>query len=183
MDGLTEERIQTALGGLESGLTKYLWLQSRVRLCNVSANEEFQRRFVHFYKVRRNREWLSEFFALMEASKLTGIEFPDALREMNRRSGKIEASFASKLVATLDPSNPVIDKFVLANFAMRLPKSGSASREEKMIKLYCELCGKYGALLQSPTGKLVLGLFGLRYPNSELTELKKVDLVLWQLRG
>lgn len=184
MCDVTEEQVQIALSGLQPSLTKYLWLQRQVRLCDdISTNGEFQRRFIGFYRVRRNSGWCSEFFKLMGASKSKGIDFPEALREINCRCGKIEASFASKLVATLDPSKPVIDKFVLSHFAMRLPRWGSTSREEKTIKLYCELCGKYADLLQSPTGKLILGLFDLRYPNSEVTELKKVDLVLWQVRA
>src|ERR1700756_1787179 len=101
---------------------------------------------------------------------------------LNRRCGTIEASFASKLVATLDASKPVIDKFVFEHFAMRLPRWGSVDREEKTIELYRELCEKYRVLLQSPTGKLIRELFDLRYPNSEVSELKKVDLVPWKAR-
>jgi hypothetical protein len=68
------------------------------------------------------------FFALLESSKLNGIGFPEALREIHHRCGMVEASFASKLVATLDPSKPVIDKFVLEYFAMRLPTTGLRAR-------------------------------------------------------
>jgi hypothetical protein len=179
---LTGEQVQAALSRLKRGLTNYLWLQRQVSLCDVSANEEFQRRFNGFYRVRRDSKWRSEFFGLLESSKPKGIDFAEALREINRRCGTIEASFASKLVATLDPAKPVIDKFVLEYFAMRLPRWRSTDREEKTIELYRELCGKYRTLLHNPTGKLILELFDLRYPNSEVSELKKVDLVLWQVR-
>ena len=128
MGDLTEEQIQIALSRLEHGLTKYLWLQRQVKLCDVSANEEFQRCFSGFYRMRRNSEWRMGFFALLESSKLNGIGFPEALREIHHRCGMVEASFASKLVATLDPSKPVIDKFVLEYFAMRLPTTGLRAR-------------------------------------------------------
>ena len=183
MDSLTEEQVQIALGRLERGLRIYLWLQTQVRLCDVSTTEEFQKRFSGFYRVRRGSRWKLEYFKLMEASKLNGIDFPEALKEINRRCGRVEASFASKLVATLDPSKPVIDKFVLNYFGMRLPRRGSQGREFKIVDLYNELGAKYVKLIESATGKLIRKNFDLRYPESPLTELKKVDLVLWQIRS
>lgn len=182
VNNLTEEQVQTALNSLERGLRKYLRLQSQVRLCDVSTTEEFQRLFSGFYRVRRDSGWKLEYFKLMEASKLNGIDFPEALKEINRRCGRVEASFASKLVATLDPSKPVIDKFVFDYYGMQLPRWGSQGRESKTVDLYYELCAKYVALIESPTGKFVRKKFDLRYPDSPLTELKKVDLVLWQIR-
>ena len=183
MDNLTEEQVQIALSRAERGLSKYLRLQSLVQLCDVSTTEEFQRLFSGFYRVRRDSPWKLEYFKLMEASKLSGIDFPEAIQEINHRCGRIEASFASKLVATLDPSKPVIDKFVLAYFGMHLPRWGSQGRESKTVDLYYELCAKYVDLIESTTGKVIRKNFDLRYPDSPLSELKKVDLVLWQIRS
>ena len=64
----------------------------------------------------------------MQVSKAQCINFPEALRALRERTGRLEASFASKLVATLDPNKPVIDKFVLSNFNLRLPYHGAANR-------------------------------------------------------
>src|SRR5579863_9467755 len=118
--------IQKALERLADGLGRYQWLQAEVLKCNATTDREFQRRFTAFYRVRRNSEWRREFFALMEMAKSGGIEFSEALRAIHRSTGRIEASFASKMVATLDPSKPVIDKFVLRCFKLRLPKLGLA---------------------------------------------------------
>jgi hypothetical protein len=70
----------------------------------------------------------------MESAKVTGIEFPEALREISRRTGRIEASFSSKLVATLSPTKPVIDRFVLENFELKLPRWGLHDRESRIIE-------------------------------------------------
>jgi len=183
MRALTKEEIQTALSRLEHGLDQYLWLQHHVRSYDVSTNEDFQRRFNGFYRVRRGSQWRSAYFGLLESSKAKGIEFPEALQEVNRRTGRVEASFASKLVATLDPSKPVIDKFVLAHFELRLPRCGVSNQGLKTIHLYRELCDKYHAFLQGLTGGMIRKLFDERYPCSEVSELKKLDLVLWQVRA
>jgi len=128
MDTLTKEQVQIALARLERPLARYSWLQRQVRLRDVSVNDEFQRRFSGFYRVRRNLQWRAAYFGLLESEKANGINFPDALGKIARRCGRIEASFASKLVATLDASKPVIDKFVLGYFKMELPRSGSTTR-------------------------------------------------------
>jgi hypothetical protein len=112
-----------------------------------------------------------------------GIDFPDALKRINGHTGRIEASFASKLVATLDPSKPVIDRFVLEHFELHLPRRGLSDRERKTNDLYYDLCDKYRVFIQSPTAKMIRDLFDSRHPNSEVSELKKIDLVLWQIRS
>jgi hypothetical protein len=179
---LTPDEIQTGLGRLEHGLDRYVWLQRQVRLCDVSVDEDFQTRFSGFYRVRRDAQWRSVYFRLLETSKVKGIDFPQALKEINGRTGTIEASFASKLVATLDSSKPVIDKFVLEHFELHLPRWGLSDRQNKTIDLYYDLCDRYSVFVQSPTGKMIRELFDSRYPCSEISELKKIDLVLWQIR-
>jgi hypothetical protein len=180
---LREEQLQNALNRLEHKMDKYIRLQRQVRLCDVSASEDFQRTFSGFYRVRRDFQWKEHYFRLMESSKPGGIDFPNALLEINRLCGRVESSFASKLVATLDPSKPVIDKFVLEYFGMQLPRWGTGGRESKSIELYQELCAKYNTLLQSPEGRHMRESFDRRYPDLGISELKKLDLVLWQLRS
>jgi len=174
--------IQKALKRLADGLGRYQWLQARVLKCNVTTDREFQRRFTAFYRVRRNSEWRREFFALMENSKSGGTNFSEALQAIQCSTGRIEASFASKLVATLDPSKPVIDKFVLRCFKLRLPNGGFADREENTIDLYGQLCLKYDGFMASPDGVKIRNMFDERYPNAKIMDIKKIDLVLWQIR-
>ena len=180
----SEQQIQNALGQVHTGLHRYLWLQRNVDVCDVRTNAEFQRRFDGFYRVRRGGPWRTEFFALMERSKSTGIDFAEALRAMRQSTNQIEASFASKLVATLEPSRPVIDKFVLENCELRLVRQGNPDRREKQaIEVYGQLCRKYDDLLTSPPGLMIREMFNRRYPDANISEVKKIDLVLWQVRA
>jgi hypothetical protein len=179
---VTHCEINAALDRLKTGVERYIWLQRRVELCDVSTDDLFQTRFDAFYKVRRNSSWRAEYFSLMESAKATGIDFPEALTEISRRTDRIEASFASKLVATLSPSTPVIDKFVLKNFGLKLPTSASSGRRSRTIDVYKALCRAYEDLLRTETGATILECFDRRFPASGITELKKVDLVLWQIR-
>jgi hypothetical protein len=179
---LGDDALQMALSRLKNKISVYIWLQQQVRLCDVRGNAEFQKKFAGFYRVRRDRDWKEQYFDLMESSKLTGIDFPRALGEINARCKMLEASFASKLVATLDPSKPVIDEFVLEYFGLQLPRWGSAGRESKTIELYQALCDRYNTLMQTSEGKRMRDVFERRYPDVGISELKKLDLMLWQLR-
>ncbi len=174
--------IQQSLERLADGLGRYQWLQAKVLKCDASTDCAFQRRFTAFYRVRRNPEWRREFFSLMEESKRGGISFSEALQAIHRSTRRIEASFSSKLVATLDPSKPVIDKFVLRCFELRLPYWGSAGRVENTIELYEKLCLKYDGFMTSPDGVRIRNMFDERYPNANIVDIKKMDLVLWQIR-
>ncbi len=174
--------IQKALKNLAYGLGRYQWLQARVLKCDVITDREFQRRFTAFYRVRRSFEWRAQFFVLMEKSKSSGGNFSEALRTIHLSTGRIEASFASKLVATLDPSKPVIDRFVLGCFQLRLPSWGSANREEKTTGLYRQLCLKFDDFVKSHDGINIRNMFDEEYPDVEITDTKKLDLVLWQIR-
>lgn len=58
---------------------------------------------------------------LMPRPKREALPFHDVLRALHHATGRWEASFASKLVATFDPSKPMIDAVVLTNVGLRLP--------------------------------------------------------------
>ena len=126
--------------------------------------------------------WRAVFFELLEDSKIAGIDFAQALRSLADSTGRLEASFASKLVATLDPSKPVIDKFVLMNFGLKLPHQKAVNRTTCIIEVYERLVVEYAYLMMRPLGERIRAMFDDKYPGSGISDLKKIDLVLWQAR-
>src|SRR6186997_1843833 len=101
---LTPRQIDAALAGASGGLRQYEWLQSRVaEQDNFEQDPEFRRRFNRFYRVRRGREWQDTFYGLMGRGKGERLEFRAVLDALHEATNRYEASFASKLVATLDP--------------------------------------------------------------------------------
>lgn len=180
---LTEREIDTAVEKLAAGLRKYMWLQAEVRRRDVSRDATFQTRFNGFYRVRRGAEWRGKYFQLMELTKARGADFARVLGALHAATGRFEASFASKLVATLDPNQPVIDRFVLENLGMRLPYSYDVQRGRKILQVYADLGSRYEALLQSDVGRLICAKVEARYPGTGISDIKRVDLVLWQHRA
>jgi hypothetical protein len=120
---ITEQEIAATVSMLGPAVDRYCWLQARLRNSNVAIDPEFQRRFNRYYRVRGDENWRSTYYAVMESAKTTTPVFSAVLSELARQTGRVEASFASKLVATIDPNQPVVDTHVLHWFGLRLPVS------------------------------------------------------------
>jgi hypothetical protein len=93
-----------------------------------------------------------------------------------------EASFASKLTASVEPTLPVIDAFVLKNMGLRLPAPTSRDRLRAIVDTHRRVADGYARLLASDDGRAAVASFDAAYPDTGLTDLKKLDLVLWQIR-
>lgn len=182
MIDITKEQIDCALLRVEGGLEKYLSLQCSLKSVDVSKNRDFQKRFNHFYRVRRNSDWQSQFYKLLQAKKNNEISFSDALKTIHKNTGRFEASFASKLVATVHPDKPVIDKFVLENAGLKLPSPSAKDREGKITAVYSQLEIRFKGFLDTKNGKYLVKQFQAKFPNAKITKIKMADLVLWQTR-
>ncbi len=118
----------------------------------------------------------------MENNKKAKPSFEQTLNYIYDELGRTEASFASILVATINPNLPVWDSVVLNNLGLKSPAYGGTNRRRKIIDIYSKITDWYGSFLVSEKGKMALDLFDMHFPDRPLTSLKKVDLILWQIR-
>jgi hypothetical protein len=185
MISLTKEQINEALPKVKKGLDQYLWIQSELMKKDVSKDVEFQKKFNYFYKItpHRNKEWQKEFYSLLQKSKKDTVTFESILSKLFKKTGKVESSFASKLVATIDPKMPVIDSIVLKNLKLKLPYSYDKERESKIIKIYQTLIKEFSLFLKTESGKYLVEQFTKEYPTSKISKTKMLDLILWQTRN
>lgn len=139
---MTESDIDNALLKVEIGLCKYCWIQEQFHKNDVTSNREFQKKYNGFYRVRRNAQWQAVYYRLMEDAKTSEVGFTEVLLELKKQTARLEASFTSKLIATVYPNRPVIDKFVLEYFGLSLPHHYETNRESKTIKVYDALNNK-----------------------------------------
>ena len=145
---------------------------------------DFQRFYNHFYRVRRNAEWQARYYAIMEREKANpSTAFGDVLREMHGLTGNVEASFASKMVATLHPDRPIWDSLVLARLGLRLKGTTAQARLEKAVEVYGKIVSWYEAYLLTEDAEKNIRLFDELLPDyAWLTPVKKVDFLLWSER-
>ncbi len=130
------------------GLEGYARIQRTVRETDVSSDADFQRLYNRFYRVRRNAEWQSSYYAIMEREKANpSTAFGDVLREMHELTGNVEASFTSKMISTLHPDSPIWDSLVFARLGLRLKGTTAKARLENAVEVYGEIVSWYETYL------------------------------------
>lgn len=166
------------------GLEGYARIQRTVRETDVSSDADFQRFYNRFYRVRRNAEWQSSYYAIMEREKATpSMAFEDVLREMNELTGNVEASFTSKMIATLHPDRPIWDSLVLARLGLRLKGTTAQAKLENAVEVYGKIVSWYEIYLATYDAERNIRLFDELLPDyAWLTPVKKVDFLLWSER-
>jgi hypothetical protein len=180
---LDQAAIDEALPCVAVGLRKYRCLQAALATTDVAHDRGFQTAFNAFYRVRRGAAWRIAFFALLQEEKSCPRSFAKVLRALHAATGRVEASFASKLAATVDPDKPVIDSFVLKNVGLRLPPPGAVeTRLARVEQLHERLERVYAEFLDTETGRYLAERFVESYPGRPVTRVKMLDLVLWQTR-
>ena len=179
---LTVPQIDQALERAARGVEQYGWIMQRVHAVDVSVDAGFQRRFNAFYRVRKGEVWRRVFYALLERAKSEPLTFSEALVALEQAVGRVETSFASKLVATLDPGLPVVDQHVMRNFGLRRPYPSARDRMTKEVAVYLELRQRVADLLARPDGARMCDRFRARFPHADVSDVKKIDFVMWQHR-
>ena len=134
------ERQEAAFAGLasrRSDLTRYAHSIADLHATNVATDADYQRRFNALYGVRRNAQWRDVYFTLLEARKLqSDVRFLSVLTAIRDATGRVEASFASKLVATIDPTRAIYDSIVRRNLGLPQRSIGSTSRIDALCRDY-----------------------------------------------
>lgn len=176
-------KVEDALAKIDTGLKTYLYIMHRFREVDVSKDCRFQTTFNGFYRMRsRKPEFYHEYYECLETNKNSEVSFAQALKHIYEQCNRIEASFCSKLVATINPNLPIWDKFVLTNLGLKAPTYACTNRIEKCINLYDQIQNWYSEFLTTDDSKQILYFFDAKYPSCPITDIKKIDLILWQMR-
>ena len=165
------------------GLDKYKTIMGIVNTVDVSIDADFQRVFNGFYLVRRNAEWRKVFYDFFEGAKKKPISFEEILTYLYEKTGYIEPSFSSKMLATLDPSKPIWDRYVIQNLQIELQGKTKSDKLKNAIKLYGDIEIWYTEFLKTDKAKECIAAFDTALPNySWISDIKKVDAILWSIR-
>lgn len=86
------------------------------------------------------------------------------------------------MVASIHPERPVWDTFVLENTGLKAPYYGAKDKMKKIVTTYESLVNWYEDFLTTEDARKMITLFDEYFPNTPITHLKKIDLILWQMR-
>ena len=165
------------------GFEKYAKITKCFGAVNVCQSREFQKTYNGFYRVRRNIEWQQIYYAMMEKYKGSAITFEELLKEFYFKTSRVEASFISKLLHTLDNNMPIWDKFVLRNLCKKIQTCHGEEKLNAAINIYEEIVAWYKAALKDERIKKKLADFDEALPQySWFSQTKKLDFLLWQMR-
>jgi len=166
------------------GLEKYTWIMHNFKRIDVSLDRKFQERFNEFYKMIRNEPgFYGAFYRKLEASKEGECPtYGEILDYFWIGFHRIEASFSSKLIATVNPNLPLLDRFVLENLGLKKAQPYENNRLEKTKKLYDDIKEWHANHLKTQQGRSQIAEFDRHFPNSCVTDTKKIDFILWQTR-
>lgn len=131
--------IEKALDNLEKraqDIQHYMNIMSKVKTVNVADDQDFQREFDFFYKVRRNAEWRKVFFEIFERKKKKNCSYKEIITELYEGTGQVEASFASKMLASIDENMPIWDSKVLDRIGIKSSNKRGQQKLEETIELY-----------------------------------------------
>ncbi len=147
------------------------------------SSEAFQRLFNGYYRIRRNEEWRRIYYSLFVQAKADGFSFEQIITALYDATGNVEASFSSKMLATIDPSMPVWDQYVLQNLGLELAGKTSKEKLHNAVNLYSSICHWYTEYLKTDEAKQNIREFDLLLPRySWINSVKKIDCLLWSMR-
>ncbi|QJD78901.1 hypothetical protein [Spirosoma rhododendri] len=186
---LTNQQIESSLVKIKAGLAKYLAIQKRFNELEgqpIHSDDNFKKSVNGFYRIRQKpATWYATFYKLLDDSRSTKPDFATVLHELSKATNRFEVSFASKLLATIDPQMPVIDSVVLKYLNVKIPARKGENYQERhdaVCALHSAMSRCYMDYLASEQGQRLITQFRQTYPKADISTVKMLDLVLWQTR-
>lgn len=172
------------------GLDSYQYIMDHVWEVDVSTDADFQRKFNYFYRVRKNKGWRDNYYEVFRKSKdkykreQGSITFQDILCGIHAFSKTFEASFASKMLATLCPDKPIWDKNVLSFLGLKPGDAASENRCKSIVETYGKIEDWYTKYLKTEDARANIDLFNEKFPGyTWISKVKKIDFLIWTTGG
>lgn len=179
-----QDEIFKGLDKRESDLNCYAKTIADLGKTNVAADVAYQRSFNGLYGVRRNAQWREVFFKILEDYKdQPDVNFRSVLNLLLESTGRVEASFASKLIATVNPTRAVYDSIVRKNLGIPSRSSSAANRIELLCADYKTIQMHHERQIEHDNFLFLRERFDKKFPQfTHFTDLKVLDLMIWQMR-
>lgn len=171
-------------------LDRYKYIMDNVNKVDVSKDEDFQRVFNEFYVLNgtgASSDWKAAYYAYFQEVKnnpdkqtLETIirhfyedeNVPPYNAAVNKR---IELSFSSKMLATIQPDKPIWDSHVSRFLDIRDPKDIAEA-----IQKYADLEDWYKSFLNTPDADNWVAAFDSAFPEyTWISKTKKIDFIIW----
>ena len=169
---------------LKDGYEKYISIMSKIKETNIALDLQLQKEYKLFYRVaRRSITFCNEYFAILEELKNSEIDFPTIFKRVKNIKGSCEISFSSKLVHTINPNFPIWDSIVTkGHFRISAPYYQIKNKEQICCERYEQYYSEFKNYMNTQEGKILINKFDEAFPDNNITNIKKIDFILWQDR-
>lgn len=160
----------------------YLYIMENFRNTNVFLDDDFKRKYNSFYKVRRNEKWRDVYFSYLEINKnRSDLTFKEVINYIYEKTGSIEPSFSSKLLATVNPEMPIWDKNVLKYLKFKHRVQKGTNQIDDVINIYNKICLEYRKMLTDQRVIDQIEFLRKLIGSDNITDTKMLDFVIWTL--
>jgi hypothetical protein len=165
-------------------IARYEQIQENLFLKNVSRDQDYQRAFKGYYRVRKPQAWCDHYFQILETEKAnSAVTFAEVLDQLYQAGLGVHPSFASKLVATVRPNMPVYDSEVRKKLGLVAPSQSlpPERRIARFIDVYKNLESRMTEFVTSEKFSKLRSSFDSQFPGNHVSDMKVMDFCVWQL--
>lgn len=162
-------------------LLKYTEIQSLLKQVDVSTDKNFQKKFTNFYRMKQRNKYFYEFyFTLFEFLKNKQPTFEYILTQIYENTGRVDPSAASKMLSSIDTGYPIWDKHLLEKLCLSQPRLywKKEHRLTESIQIYIIIEERFEFMVNSLRGRKLINLFDEKFSFSGLTNIKKIEFIL-----
>ncbi|MFI3169900.1 MAG: hypothetical protein R3Y06_08155 [Faecalibacterium sp.] len=178
-ENLAEKLISKALG-----IKGYTEIITTLHSRNLSTDKDYQRLYNSFFVVRRNEAWRTIYYDFFEKNKgRQDITFEEILYYLFEKTGQIEHSFSSKMLATIKPNMPIWDVYILNHVGFELQGKTKQEQLKNRVQIYNQIIAWYDEFLLTSEATACIEKFDQLMPSYRwITPIKKIDYIIWGIR-
>lgn len=170
---------------LVDGYKKYISIMSKIKETNIVLDLQLQKEYKIFYGLKRyySPEFCNQYFTILQELKNEEIDFISVFKRVKNIKGSCEISFTSKLVHTINPNFPIWDSIVTkGHFKISAPYYQIKNKEQICCERYEQYYSEFKNYMNTQEGKILINKFDEAFPDNNITNIKKIDFILWQDR-
>lgn len=173
----------------------YNQIMDNIKTQNVSNNEKFQKVYNKYYglNVSTDDTYKEKYYQYMEEIKnKKDISYEKVIRSLKEKTGRVDYSFASKLLHTINQEMPILDKHLMRLLGFALKERGTDDeRIAYYIDVHKTVKEEYDMIRNNYSSGMVpnkaiykaLKEFDNVYSNNKnLSVAKKIDCILFRMR-
>lgn len=172
---------------IKEGYKTYSWIMANRNVASAKFNDQY----AQYYRINqgiRSREKRDAFFNLLHCCIEKHIDdYAFVINKLLSITGRNEMSFASKIVATVNPHLPVLDAIIMGHSKIHRPQHKNVEdRIDHSIIIHQNIQRQFNDFLATTRGKNLLHTFDDRITQQgllKITAIKKLDFIFWQTRS